>query len=143
MTGEHGDYYALVNQGRTACTLDGYPSIVLYDTRGAILPFRYVHGASSYVTKAAPRPVLLPPGASAYVLVAKYRCDVGVSQNAATIRLTLPGNLATAVTIRISPRPLGVLLLSYCTGGPDDPGQVIGVSPIEPLPADAGPFASQ
>jgi len=103
ISGEHADFYALVNHGRTACTLEGYPAVALYDARGALLPFRYVHRGSMYVTKAAPRTVLLPPGATAYVLVAKYRCDLGIIRTAATIRLTLPGTPRTAMAIRIAP----------------------------------------
>ena len=34
--------------------------------------------------------VVLAHGASAYVLVAKYRCDVGDAREATAIRLTLP-----------------------------------------------------
>jgi Protein of unknown function (DUF4232) len=143
MTGEHGAYYALVNHGWAACVLDGYPGVSLYDSLGTILPFRYVTGAGSYVTRAAPKPVLLTPGASAYVLVAKYRCDLGISGNAATIRFTLPGNSPSAMTIGIPPGAPGVLALSYCDGGQDDPGQLVEISPIEPTPADAGPFATQ
>ncbi len=148
MTGEHGGYFALVNHGRTACTLDGYPAVALYDAAGAILPFRYAHQAGGYLTKAPPRAVLLAPGASAYVLVAKYRCDLGVRRDAATMRLTLPGAAAAAraagvMAIRFASRLPGELDMSYCKGGPGDPGQVVGVSPVEPAPADAGPFAGQ
>jgi hypothetical protein len=143
MTGEHGGYYALVNVGRTACTLDGYPSVALTDNAGATLPFRYVHHGSIYVTKAAPRRVLLPPGASAFVLIAKYRCDLGDSRDAAAIRLTVPGSAGPAMTLRFSPGLPGDADLSYCKGSPDGPGQIIGVSPIEAAPADAGPFPSQ
>src|SRR6266536_1668745 len=100
VTGEHGAFYALVNHGRTACTLTGYPGIALYDARGPV-PFRYTHH-SQYVTRAGPRPVLLPPRASAYVLVAKYRCDLGVLRNAATIRLTLPGPQRAVLASRVS-----------------------------------------
>jgi hypothetical protein len=148
MTGEHGAYYALVNRGRTACILDGYARVALYDAQGTVLPFRYVHRTSSYVTRATPRAVLLRPGAAAYLLVAKYRCDLGVSRNAATMLLTLPGTSGTpgaagAMAIRFASGLPGELDLSYCKGGRDDPGQVIGVSPIEPAAADAGPFAGQ
>jgi hypothetical protein len=143
MTGEHGGYYALVNVGRTACTLDGYPRVALTDNAGAILPFRYVHHGSIYVTKAAPRKVLLPPGASAFVLVAKYRCDIGDSRAAAAIRLTLPGLAGPAMTLRFSPGLPGDADLSYCKGSPDGPGQIVGVSPIETTFAEAGPFPSQ
>ena len=143
MTGEHGGYFALVNVGRTACTLDGYPSVALTDNAGAILPFRYVHHGSIYVTKAAPRRVLLPPGASAFVLVAKYRCDLGDSRDAAAIQLTLLGSADPTMTLRFSAGLPGIAALAYCKGGPDGPVQIIGVSPIEAAPADAGPFPSQ
>jgi Domain of unknown function (DUF4232) len=138
MTGEHGAFYALVNHGQTACTLTGYPGIALYDARGA-LPFRYTHH-SQYVTRAGPRTVLLPPGASAYVLVAKYRCDLGVISDAAAIRLSLPGPGGAVLTSRVSGSRAGAAALSYCQGGPGSPGQAISVSPIEPAPAAAGPF---
>jgi uncharacterized protein DUF4232 len=142
MTGEHGGYFALVNRGQTACTLDGYPSVVLSDTASANLPFRYVH-ASVYLTKADPRRVLLPPGASAFVLIAKYRCDLGDSRDAVAIRLILPGSDGPAMTMGFPPGLPGGTVMSYCKGGPDDPGQVIGVSPIEAVPADDGPFSGQ
>lgn len=143
MTGEHGAFYALVNQGQSACTLHGYPGVALYDAVGTMLPFRYVHRTSMYVTKTAPRTVLLPPGALAYILVAKYRCDLGASHNAATIRLTMPGRPHTPMTIATPPPGRYGAVLSYCKGGPDGPGQVIGISPIEPAPADAAPFTNQ
>lgn len=90
-----------------------------------------------------PRTVLLPPRASAYVLVAKYRCDLGVIRNTATIRLTLPGPQRAVLASRVSGSRSGAATLSYCKGGPSDPGQAIGVSPIEPAPAAAGPFPGQ
>lgn len=142
MTGEHGAFYRLVNHGQMACTLTGYPGIALYDARGDLLPFRYTHH-SQYVTRAGPRTVLLPPGAPAYVLIAKYRCDLGVIRNVATIRLTLPRSQRAMLASRVPDGQSGAPTLSYCKGGPGDPGQAIGVSPIEPAPAAAGPFPGQ
>ena len=91
MTGEHAVMYALTNRGPVACTLSGYPQVVLYDAKGAALPFRYDKGGGAYVTSRKPAPVVLARGASAYVLVAKYRCDLGIVRNATAIRLALPG----------------------------------------------------
>lgn len=138
MTGEHAVYYTLVNTGSTACTLTGYPAVALYDGRGKLLPFRYTR-RSQYVTANPPRPVVLASGGSAYVLVAKYRCDLGMGTAAATIQLTLPGQQAP-VTITAAATTAGVSTLSYCTGGPHDPGQVVSVSPVEPSAVAAGPF---
>jgi uncharacterized protein DUF4232 len=132
MTGEHGDFYALINRGARACTLAGYLDIRLYDANGAPLPFRYRHGHSPYVTAAAPVTVTLRPGASAWVLVAKYRCDVGTDRDARSIRITVPGAQHAVLTGRASSRDVGVSALSYCRGGTNDPGQTVAVSPVEP-----------
>jgi hypothetical protein len=64
--------------------LVGYPGITLYDAAGAAMPFHYTHGHSQYVTWAPPMTVTLRPRTSAYLLVAKYRCDVGIVRDAAT-----------------------------------------------------------
>ena len=131
MTGEHAVMYALTNRGAVTCALSGYPKVVLYDAEGVALPFRYARGGGAYVTSRKPVTVVLARGASAYVLVAKYRCDLGVARNATAIRLTLPtrgavfaGREALAIA--------GAAGLSYCRGGPRDPGQVIRISPVEP-----------
>jgi hypothetical protein len=79
-----------------------------------------------------PMTVVLGPGAAASVLVAKYRCDLGIAASVAVIGLTLPvghGQVFTAREPTGVPGPPG---LSYCRGGPRDPGQLITVSPIEP-----------
>jgi Domain of unknown function (DUF4232) len=132
MTGEHAAMYVLTNQGPVTCELSGYPNVVLYDAGGAALPFRYAWGGGAYVTSRKPVTVVLARGASAYVLVAKYRCDLGVARNAAAIRLTLPGSHGAAFTGREAVATAGAAGLSYCRGGQYDPGQIIAVSPVEP-----------
>jgi Protein of unknown function (DUF4232) len=131
MTGEHAVMYALTNRGAVTCTLSGYPQVVLYDAEGAALPFRYARGGGAYVTSRKPVSVVLARGATAYVLVAKYRCDLGLARNATVIRLTLPTRGA-AFAGREALAIAGAAGLSYCRGGPRDPGQVIAVSPVEP-----------
>ena len=132
MTGEHAVMYALTNRGPVACTLSGYPQVVLYDAEGAALPFRYDKGGGAYVTSSKPAPVVLARGASAYVLVAKYRCDLGIVRNATAIRLALPGARGAAFAVREAVVSTGAEGLSYCHGGQHDPGQVVAVSPVEP-----------
>jgi hypothetical protein len=132
MTGEHAVMYALTNRGPVTCTVSGYPKVVLYDAGGAALPFRYVEGGGAYVTSRKPVTVVLARGASAYVLVAKYRCDPGIVRNAAAIRLTLPVARGAAFAGREAVAIAGAAGLSYCRGGQRDPGQVIAVSPVEP-----------
>jgi Protein of unknown function (DUF4232) len=136
MTGEDGMLYDLTNRGRVTCTLVGYPKVALY-AHGAALPFHYQHGHGRYVTAAPPATVTVAPGASAYVLLAKYRCDLGIVRNAATVRLTLPAPQSAALAGRASPTGMGAATLSYCRGGPNDPGQTIEVSPIEATPVAA------
>jgi hypothetical protein len=131
MTGEHAVMFALTNRGAVTCSLSGYPKVVLYDAEGAELPFRYARGGGAYVTSRKPVTVVLARGALAYVLVAKYRCDLGVARNATVIRLTLPTRGA-AFAGREALAIAGAAGLSYCRGGPRDPGQVIAVSPVEP-----------
>lgn len=128
MTGEHGSFYKITNNGWSGCTLTGYPEVTLAVGK-QVLPFRYRHGGGAYVTGARPVKVTLPPGGSAWVLVAKYRCDRGDARRAGTIRLAFGG--ATASTW-VSEVPVPVADLSYCRGGAGDPGNSITVSPVEP-----------
>ena len=129
-TGELATLYTLTPDGRASCVLSGYPQVALYSASGARLPFRYRRGGGQYVTSAPPPRVTLAPGHTAYLLVAKYRCDLGWRALPAAIKLALPGPQQTVITHLIDPRRLPALL--YCRGGPGDPGQVITVSPIEP-----------
>ena len=132
MTGEHAVMYALTNRGPAACTLQGYPQVVLTGAAGAVLPFRYAEGGGGYVTSARPVTVILAHGASAYILVAKYRCDLGIADNATTIKLTLPTTHGAAMAWREAIGISGSMGLSYCRGGQHDPGQLVTVSPVEP-----------
>jgi hypothetical protein len=131
MTGEHAVLYELANRGSVPCTLDGYPAVVLYTGSGATIHFRYAEGGGPYVTSSRPRTVLIAPGASAYVLVAKYRCDLRIARNAAAIRLSVPAAGGVSFVGREAVSVSGVPGLSYCQGGRQDPGQTVTVSPIE------------
>ena len=93
-TGEHAVLYRITNTSGIACTLAGYPTVVLFDGAGKVLPFHITRDHSQYVTADPPGPVTLPPGGSAFVLVAKYRCDLGELDVAATIRITRPNQAA-------------------------------------------------
>jgi hypothetical protein len=127
MTGEHALMFTLTNVGGVACSIRGYPTVTLLDGKGTRLPFRYTRGRSQYVTHALPTPVLLSPMAPAYFEIAKYRCDAGVITDAASVQVRL-GADATPLSGRTGD---GVGSLSYCLGGPEDPGQVVDVSPVE------------
>jgi hypothetical protein len=134
MTGEHAVLYALRNRGSVSCTLDGYPQVVLYDAKGAALPLHYTKGGGEYVTSKKPATVIVAPGASAYVLIAKYRCDIGDVAGAAALRLTVPATDGVPFVGRDAAATSGVGALAYCLGGPHDLGQTVAVSPFEPTP---------
>jgi hypothetical protein len=131
-TEEHADWYTLTNHGPSACVLAGYPAITLYGADGARLRFRHADARhSQYLTSAPPRTVLVRPGASAWVLVAKNVCVGRAGPSAARIRITLPGQRHVSVTGRAKASPGGVSNLDHCRD-PEDPGQAIAVSPVEP-----------
>jgi hypothetical protein len=130
MTGEHADSLILVNRGSAACTVSGYPQVTLYDSRGVAVPFRYARGGGAYVTARKPATVTLAPGKPAYVLVAKYRCDLGAADDATAIWLTLRVHQGPAFSGHESVGG-GAAGLSYCEGGREDPGQLVAVSPVE------------
>lgn len=130
MTGEHADSFMLTNHGSVACTVSGYPQVTLYDSRGVAVPFRYAKGGGAYVTAKRPATVTLAPGKSAYVLVAKYRCDLGIADDATAVRLTLREHQGPAFSGR-EPIGGGAAGQSYCEGGQKDPGQLVTVSPVE------------
>ncbi len=73
---------------------------------------------------------MLRPGASAWVLVAKYRCDLGEAGTAARIKLTLRAAQGVTFAGRAAAGGLGSEDLSYCRGEPHDPGQTVDVSPV-------------
>jgi hypothetical protein len=132
MTGEHAVMYGLTNRGPGVCSVHGYPHVVLYGAGGQVLPFRYADGGGAYVTASKPVTVVLARRASAYVLVAKYRCDLGIARDATSIRLTVPAAHGRAFSRREPVGIFGAAGLSYCLGGRHDPGQLVTVSSLEP-----------
>ena len=129
MTGEHAAVFMLRNLGHTSCALTGYPKVGLYTAAGHQLAFSYTDGHSMYFTSHRLRRVVLAPGKAAFFEIAKYRCDLGITATATMIKVTLPG--PTRITLTRTPVSAW-FSFDYCTGGPKDPGQTIGISPIEP-----------
>ncbi len=71
--GERSFTVTFTNRRTAACVLDGYPHVRLLTSAGTVLNLPQVARSFGYVTDATPRLVLLGPGATGYVLVAKYR----------------------------------------------------------------------
>lgn len=71
----------------------------------------------------------LGSGKLAYFLVAKYRCDMGVAEEATGMNLLLPGQ----GTIYSVPARWLRGSFGFCTGGATpDPGNTVAISPFEP-----------
>lgn len=104
----------LTNSGTIVCSLAGFPTIALHDRQGSI-PFSYRHVGN-------PRLVVLEPAASAFVMIGKFRCDLGSRRVAASgqVSLQTDANVRTHFAL---PGP------SLCKGGGD---RTVIVTPFEP-----------
>lgn len=122
-TGQHTTDWSLTNVSGSACVLDGYPSVTLYDRAGRVLPFTYSHSGDQMTTSAPPSPVYLPPKSAAWVRINKYRCDIRAQDTSLTARLALPsggGTLQVGLTSNEE----------YCA---ESASLVVAVSPFEPV----------
>jgi Domain of unknown function (DUF4232) len=125
-TGQESLPLVLHSRGR-ACGLDGYPTVALRDAKGP-LPFVVGHAGDQMVTAHEPAAVVVRPGRSVFVLVNKYRCDLGDKRSPRVVSISFPGRAnAPALVLGIARyrRDLG-----WC--GPGDPGSTLAVSPFEP-----------
>jgi hypothetical protein len=142
-TGEHAYDFRVTNGSGNRCAVAGYPKVNMgYDRRGRFvsLPFVYRHGGGPYVTRQTPRPVILAPSASAYFMLAKYRCD-GKTLSAAT-ELGV-GHLGLGGTWGLDLASHHVDDLDYCSRYPGDArvdrGNYVYVSPLEPTISATAP----
>lgn len=123
-TGEHG--LVLVFRDHTApCVVQGRPSVRFQDRNGAMVPLTTTT-TNSYVRAIPARTVRLTPGRSAYVLVAKYRCDTGDAQVGTVADVRLPQGRGTMTA------DVGSVDLARCRGSAHGPGQTIAISPFVP-----------
>jgi len=120
MTGQNPVPLTMTNVGPAPCVLGGYPTVTFFDAQNNLVPFTVVHGDQE-VTSQPPQSVVIMPGHAGYVLVNKYRCDLGDVSAATVIDVVPPGQ---SQTLHVSS--------SYPFCGPGDPGSVVAVSPIEP-----------
>jgi hypothetical protein len=130
-TGQHTLTFRLRNRGSHACSLYGYPVVEFYGRRGKI-PFAIRHGGDQVITSRKPARFVVRPGRAAFVVVNKYRCDLGDLRAALTMRLGFPRS-GRRHHFAIAVRPKG--WIQYCGRG--DPGSGVTVSPFEPSLAAA------
>jgi Protein of unknown function (DUF4232) len=122
-TGDHTLVLRLRNRGRNACVLYGYPRIELRDRRGTI-PFRISHRGDQMVTARPPTRVLVRAHRAAFVVLNKYRCDLGDLRSARSVRLALRRRGPALETFILQG------WMQWC--GKGDPGSWLTVSPYEP-----------
>lgn len=122
-TGQHTDAIRLLRSGPTACLLRGYPTVVLRDSRGRTIPFRYTHHGDTVVSGRAPKSVRVSAHGAAFFVFNKYRCDARATRIARWLVVRLPG-VHGAVRLRMPHYPI----IDYCTGG--GPSATVAVSPI-------------
>jgi len=115
----------LRNTSAAGCGMDGYPGITLLDSRGTRLPYGFRPGGDQMLTSAAPAPVWLRPGGTAYFGINKDACIVRDIDLATVIRVIPPG-ARSALTL---PAP-SQRIMDYCGRGVV--GSVVDISPVEP-----------
>lgn len=131
-TGEHALIVVLTNRLRRSCEIIGYPTVSLLSDAQKTLPFHYLHEHSQYnMTTAPPKRITLPPDGHAYVLLTKYRCDLGDRADVALLQLAPPGTSAK-LRLALPSYPSQSALLTFCKGGQSDPGNIVSISPVEP-----------
>lgn len=135
-TGQNTLGLYLTNKSGTTCHMVGYPGVSFIDSGGAPISFVYRRGGDQMVTSKAPQTVNLPAGATAYVEVNKYRCDLGVKDQATTLDLILPNTSALLTLPLTTPGQPGI---AYC--GPGDPGSIVDITPVEPTAQATSAFA--
>ena len=121
-TGQNTADWSFTNLAKP-CFLKGYPVISALDTQGRLLGFTYSHYGDQMTTDAAPQPVYLPKGNSAWIRLNKYRCDIATQDKTASFRLAMPAESGT-LNVSVSGG------FDYCQ---EAPSLIIAVSPFEPI----------
>lgn len=124
-TGQNTLLFELRNRSSRPCTLFGYPLVTLLDAAEAVVPFSYARHGDQMITNVPPRMFTLESGRIAYIGINKYRCDRGGKSAAVKIRVALP-NANSSLTLALGLYPP----IDYC--GPNDPGDLVSISPFEP-----------
>jgi hypothetical protein len=125
-TGEEG-IIAVRSASTRPCTISGYPAVTVYHGAQPI-PFTYLDGEGQYVTPRKPAHVAVGPGKIAYFLVAKYRCDTGVAEQADSAAVRLSRQDAADVIPATWLRGL----FGLCNRTAPPTGNTVTISPFEP-----------
>jgi Domain of unknown function (DUF4232) len=115
----------LRNTAAAGCGLDGYPGVALLGSRGIRLPHGFRAGGDQMLTSAAPAPVWLRPGGTAYFGINMNACIARDIDLAVVIRVIPPGARSALTLSAPSQR-----IMDYCGRGVV--GSVVDISPVEP-----------
>ena len=132
MTGEHSALITVWNVSHTRCRLPTYPRIwLLHGQRH--LPFHFQHGGM-YVQDRPRGSASVAMGAAENFIVAKYRCDAGISAHVTGLEIDL---VATKDVLRVAfPAGYAGPTMDYCKpfSGPasSDPGNKVEMGPYQP-----------
>lgn len=124
-TGQNPLALRLTNRGQRPCALYGYPAIRFSDRAGSI-PFSIGRRGDQMVDPRRPARVVVRVGRAAFVLVNKYRCDLGDERVARVLRLGLPDGSPLVLSLPLPAHPR----IGYC--GKGDSGSLITSSPFAP-----------
>lgn len=136
MSSEHAVIFSLTNRLIKKCQLKGYPGVALYDANGKVLKVQYntlLGSTSPFVTRTAPKVIVLIPGARAYFKIAKYGCDLGAARIASSMAISIPGVSGPVGKLKIVTP--AVRTFAYCQGSSTGRGQLVGVSSFTSTPA--------
>jgi Protein of unknown function (DUF4232) len=119
--------FELVDRGRSACSLEGYPRIELRGAGSTVYPFAYRDGGDSEVTGRRPAEVTLRPGSGGWIMINKTACIGNVNGRLAVGASVMAPGSGRFLTVRLGGN---VRFPDYCGSG--DPGHQVDVSPVEP-----------
>jgi uncharacterized protein DUF4232 len=122
-TGMNPRAIRITNMG-ARCILAGYPALRFTNAMGAQIPLTLSRTGDQMVTAHRPHAVTVARGSSAWIVLNKYRCDVGDRTAVRGIVVRLPG------AGRVGAMHVDDAGWAYCGSG--DPGSTVHVSPFEP-----------
>ncbi|HEY5266436.1 MAG TPA: DUF4232 domain-containing protein [Acidimicrobiales bacterium] len=128
----------LTNETSKSCTVESYPTLMFIAPKGQILSFTYSHKATGdyAMTNNKPTILVVKPGHSAFVLIAKPSC-VGPDQTRATkVGISVPWTDSSNVkpgtvfrTVKLSPTMYPEIFT--CTGRNAKSENTIAFTPLE------------
>jgi hypothetical protein len=136
--GQAGGYLRFTNDGATACRMDGWPAVVAVTAAGKATTLRHAQSTmyGAWQAPASLPVVMLPPGGSAYAVVAADDQPVGNATGCPApyvrLRVSPPGSSGSVVVSAWLPGARSYLpSCTSITGSPT--GEVSAITPLSGL----------